>query len=162
VLGKPSDFLLKGDVKQAVDDMLAPGAPHANRKWIVGVGVGGPKHKTKAGLPFHVGSKISAAFANVGLMYTTGRSGELKPTAPGPNDIRHAQVIAKYEEFQRRDASFTEDDIWKKIAAFFNHNAEISKNYLRKTFDSLSSPLATKKDLGAERSPAAISRPRRL
>ncbi len=100
-LGKPSDFLLKGDAKQAVDATLAPGAPEANRKCLVRVGVGGPKHKTKTGLPLPAGSKISAAFRKVGLTYMTGRSGELKPTAPAPNDIRHAQVIAKYEEFQR-------------------------------------------------------------
>ncbi len=92
----------------------------------------------------------------------TGRSGELKSTAPAPNDIRHAQVIAKYQEFQRKDASLTEDEISKRIASFFNHNAEISKKYLRKTFDSLNSPLATKKGLGAEgeargAAPAALS-----
>ncbi len=89
-LGQPYDFLLKGDVKQAVDVTLAPGAPEAGRKWLVGVGVGGPKHKTKAGLPLPVGSKISAAFRKVGLTYMTGRSGELKSTAPAPNDIRHS------------------------------------------------------------------------
>ncbi len=31
-LGKPYNFLLKGDVKQTVDDTLVPGAPYANRK----------------------------------------------------------------------------------------------------------------------------------
>jgi hypothetical protein len=59
-------------------------------------------------------------------------------------------VIAKYEEFKRKDPSLTEDQISKKIAAFFNHSAEISKKYLRKTFDSLDEPLAMKKGLGAE------------
>jgi hypothetical protein len=149
-LGKPYDFFLKGHVKHVVDDTLAPGAPQANRKCLVGAGVGGLKHKTKAGLPLPVGSKISAAFAKVGLTYMTGRSGDLKPTAPAQNDIRHAQVQAKMEEFQRRDASLTEDDVSKRITAFFNHSAEISKKYLRKTFDLLFSPLATKKGLGAE------------
>ncbi len=56
-----------------------------------------------------------------------GRSRDLKPTAPGPDDIRYAQVISKYEEFQRRDASLTVNHISKKIAAFFIHIVEISK-----------------------------------
>jgi len=80
----------------------------------------------------------------------TEKSGELKPTALGPNDIRHAQVIAKYEEFKGKDPNLTKDQISKKIAAFFNHIAEISKKYLRKTFNSLDDPLATKNGLGAE------------
>ncbi len=136
-------------MKQAVDDTLAPGVPHQNRVWLVGVKIG-KKHKDRAGLPFPVGSKISSAFAAVGLTYMTGRSGELKPTAPGPNDIRHAQVSDRYEEFKRKEPNLTEDQTSKKIAAFFNHSAEISKKYLRKTFDSLADPLATKKGLGAK------------
>jgi hypothetical protein len=51
-VGKPYDFLLKGDVRQAVDDTLAPGAQQPNRKWLVGVGGGSPKHKDRAGCPF--------------------------------------------------------------------------------------------------------------
>ncbi len=86
----------------------------------------------------------------MGLAYMTGRRGELKSTSPAPNDIRHAQVIDRYEDFKRKDPNLTEDQISEKIAAFFNHSAEISKKYLRKTFDSLDSPLATKKSLGAE------------
>ena len=95
----------------------------------------------------------------------TGKSGELKPTAPGPNDIRHAQVIAKYEESKQKDPNLTEDEISKRIAAFINHNAEISKKNLRKTFHSLDDPLATKKGVDAEEATLAsttrqILRPR--
>ncbi len=59
-------------------------------------------------------------------------------------------MITKYEEFKGKDPNLTKDQISKKIAAFFNHIAEISKKYLRKTFDSLDDPLATKKGFGAE------------
>jgi hypothetical protein len=143
--GKPYDFLLKGDVRKAVDDTLAPGAPQAKRKWLVGVGVGGPKHKHKPGLPLPVGAKISGAFAAVGLTYMTGKSGELRKTAPGPNDIRHAQVIAKYEEIRSKNKTLTAEQISQQIAGFFNHSSSISKGYIRKTFDSLDDPLANKK-----------------
>jgi hypothetical protein len=53
-------------------------------------------------------------------------------------------VITKYEDLKRKDSSLTEDQISKKIAAFFNHNAEISKKYLRKTLDSLDDSLTSK------------------
>ncbi len=65
VLGKPYDFFLKGDEKRAVDVTLAPRAPVANRKWLVGVGVGGPKHKTK-GYLFRQGIKLVQLFAKWG------------------------------------------------------------------------------------------------
>jgi hypothetical protein len=77
------------------------------------------------------------------------KSGELKPTTPGLNDIRHAQVIAKYGEIQLKNRSIMEDQVNKKIASFFNRNADISKKYLRKTFDSLDVPLASKKGVNA-------------
>ncbi len=87
-------------VRQAVDDTLAPGAVHAKRKWLVGVGVGGPKHKYNPGLPLPVNTKISGAFAAVGVRHIHDRhSGKLKKTTLGLANIRHAQVIAKYEEF---------------------------------------------------------------
>jgi hypothetical protein len=41
----------------------------------------------------------------------TGKSGELKKMAPGPNDIRHAQVIAKYEEFRSKKPILTAEQI---------------------------------------------------
>jgi hypothetical protein len=83
-VGKPYDFLLEGDVRQAVDDTLAPGAPQPNRKWLVGAGIGRLKHKDRAGLPRPVGSKISSAFVFVGLTYMTGKSKELKAYRAGP------------------------------------------------------------------------------
>ncbi len=96
-VGIPYDFLLKRDVQQAVDDTLAPGDTQAKCKRLVGVEVGGPQHEDRAGLQLPTDSKISFAFAKAGLIYNAGKSGELKPTSPGPLGIRHAQVVAKYE-----------------------------------------------------------------
>ncbi len=38
--GMPYDFMLMGDMRKAVDDTFAPGAPRATRKFPVDVGVG--------------------------------------------------------------------------------------------------------------------------
>jgi len=147
-------------VRQALDDTLAQGAPHRAVSTLSVLG-SGKKQKDRAELPLPVGSKISSAFAKVRLTYMTGKSRELKPTAPGPNDIRHAQVVDRYEEFKRKDPNLTEDRISKQIAAFFNHSAEISKKYLRKTFNSLDNPLASKGGVDAEgatpATPASLS-----
>jgi len=88
--------MLKGDVRKAVDDTLAPGAPRANRKYLVDVGVGGPNTDT-VGLPLPVGTKIRYASKNIGFIYMTGKKGSLQPTSPAPLDIRLAYVVAKYE-----------------------------------------------------------------
>ena len=125
--GRPYNFLLKGDVRRTVDDTLAPGAPHAKHKWLVAVGIGGPKHKDRAGLPLSVGSKISAAFAKVGLLYMSGKTGQLKPTFPGPFGIRHAQVVAEYEEYKRKDPCLIETQLSKNIAVFFNNGSYVSR-----------------------------------
>ena len=81
--------MLKGDVRKAVDDTLAPGAPRANRKYFVDVGVGSPS-TDKTGLPLPVGTKISNAFRKFGFVYMTGQKGSLQQMSPGPLDIRHA------------------------------------------------------------------------
>jgi hypothetical protein len=105
--GRPYDFLLEGDVRHAVEDTLAPGAAQAKRKWLVDIGVG-IKHQDRTGHPLPVGSNISSAFAKAGLVYISGNSGELKPTSFCPLDIRHAQIVAKYEECMRKDSTLTE------------------------------------------------------
>ncbi len=88
-VGRPYDFMIKRDVRKAVDDTLAPGAPKANRKYLVDVGVGGPI-TDKAGLPLPFGTEIRDAFKKFGFIYMTGKKGSLQPWSPGPLDIRHA------------------------------------------------------------------------
>ena len=83
----------------------------------------------------------------------SGKSGQLKPTTPGPLDIRHAQVGEKYEAYKRKYPRLTETQLSEKIAVFFNHGSDVSRGYLRKTFDSLDDPLATKKGV----SPNAVA-----
>ena len=151
--GRPYDFLLKGDVRRTVDTTLAPGAPKEKRKWLVDIGVGGEKHQDRAGLPLPVGSKISSAFAKGGLIYMSGKSGQLKATSPGPLDIRHAQDVAKYEEYKRKEPNLTETHLSDRIVVFFNHGSDISRGYIRIVFDSLNDPLATKKGV----SPNAVA-----
>jgi hypothetical protein len=117
--------------------MLAPGAPHANRKWLFGVKVGRPKHQDRAGLTNPAGNKISSAFAAVGLIYMSSKHGELKSTSLGPLDIRHTQAVAKYEEYKRKEPGLTENQLSEKIAVYFNHGINVSRGYLRKIFDDL-------------------------
>jgi hypothetical protein len=74
-------------------------------------------------LPLLVGPKISWAVIAVDLTYIYGKSGELKKTAPEPNIIRHAQVVAKYEDFQRADSSLIKNQVFKKITGFFSHSS---------------------------------------
>ncbi len=96
--GKTCDFLLTEYVRQIVHDYtLAPEAVQSNRNSLVGVSVGGPKQKDKPGLPLPASSDISSAFAAVDLAYITGKSDELKKTAPRPTDIWHAQNIEKIQ-----------------------------------------------------------------
>ena len=83
----------------------------------------------------------------------SGKSGQLKPTSPGPLDIRHAQVVAKYKEYKRKDPRLTETQLSEKIAVFFNHGIDVFRGYLRKTFDDLDDTLATKKGV----SPNAVA-----
>ena len=51
--------------------------PNAKRKYLVDIGVGGPKHHDRAELLFPIGSGITSAFAKVNMHYTTGKCGEL-------------------------------------------------------------------------------------
>ncbi len=62
----------------------------------------------------------------------TGKKGSLQQTSPGSLDIRHAQVVAKYEEYKKRNPNYTETQISENIALFFNHSSDVSRGYLRK------------------------------
>jgi len=66
-VGRPYDFILKGDVRKSVDDTLAPGAPRAIRKYLVAVGVGEP-NTDKAGLPLPIVTKIRNALKKDGFI----------------------------------------------------------------------------------------------
>ncbi len=85
----------------------------------------------------------------------TGKKGSLQQTSPGPLNIRHAQVVARYEEYKKRNPNYTETQISEKVAFFFNHSSDVSRGYVRKISNSLSDPLATKKGV----SPSAVTRP---
>jgi len=84
------------------------------------------------------------------LVYVLGKSGELKPTSPGPLDIRHAQIVAKYVEYLWKDPNLTETQLSEMIVVFFNHGSVVSKRYVRKIFDFLDDPLATKKGVSPD------------
>ena len=85
----------------------------------------------------------------------TGKKRSLQPTSPGPLDIHKAQVVAKYEEYKKRSPNYTETQISETIALFFNHSSNVSRGYMRKTFDYLSDLLATKKGVF----PSVVARP---
>jgi hypothetical protein len=139
-LGTPYDFALKDipELKNAIDHTLRPDHPQADRKYLVGVGV------NKDGLPASVGEKIIQAFRQAGLVYNSVNKGKLKPTSPGPNTIRHAQIVWKHRDLQRKNPSLTAAQVSDRISGFFNHGSDINQGYLRKTFDSLDDPLARK------------------
>jgi hypothetical protein len=126
------------DIKAAVDATLAAGHPEASRKWLVGIG------RKKDGLPLLAGPKVKKAFIAAGLTFKQLHNGRLIDTSVTPLDVRHAQVTWKHREMSRRKPSLTATQISKKIAGFFNHASDVNIGYLRKTFDSLESHLATK------------------
>ena len=88
-MGTPYDIALKDipELKNAIDPTLRPDHPHADRKYLVGVGF------DSDGLPGKVGKIISNAFAKAGLVYNHVDKGWVKPTSPGPNVIRHAMIV---------------------------------------------------------------------
>ncbi len=139
-MGTPYDFQLKDipELKNAIDHTLRPDHPQADRKYLVGVGV------KKDGLPGFVGEKINAAFQSAGLVCNQIHQCELKATSPGPNVIRHAQIVWKQRDLQRKNPSLTASQISDRIAGFFNHGNDINQGYIRKTFDSLDDLLAHK------------------
>jgi hypothetical protein len=138
-MGTPYEFQLEKEVRDAIEVTLAPGAPEANRPYLLNIGV------DKEGRPEPVGKKIKLGFTKAGLIYKKVKSGELKNHVPGVLEIRHAQVMFKYREYKARYNSMTETQISERIAIFFNHSSDISRGYKRLTFDSLSDPLATKR-----------------
>jgi hypothetical protein len=154
-MGRPYDFQLKDmpEVKAVVDQTLAPGHPQAKRKWLVGVGVAGPKHETRANLPNPVGDVIGKAFAKAGLVFEQLNQGKYKVKGPTPVDIRHAQITWKHREMTKKNPSLTATQISEKIAGFFNHSSDINIGYLRKTFDSIIDPLAKKSEKSKDLTP---------
>jgi hypothetical protein len=105
---------------------------------LFGVGV------DKDGLPASVGEKNIQAFKSARLVYNSVNKGKLKPTSPGRNAIRHAQIVWKHRDLQRKNPTLTAAQISDRIAGFFNHGSDANQGYLRKTFDSLDDPLARK------------------
>ena len=144
--GSPYEFDISKhpEIKRAIDETLAPGHPEANRKWLVGVGV------NKTGLPSPAGPRVKAAFKAAGLNFAQLNQGKLIDTSVTPLDVRHAQVTWKHKELSRKNPNLTATQISEKIAGFFNHASDVNIGYLRKTFDSVNSPLATKKGLTEE------------
>ena len=122
-MGRPYDFQLKHmpEVKAVVDETLAPGHPQAKRKWLVGIGVGGPKHETRATLPNPVGTIIGEAFEKAGLVFEQLNQRKYKVKGPTPTDIRHAQITWKHHEMTIKNPSLTTTQILEKISGFFNH-----------------------------------------
>jgi len=143
--GTPYSFDLSkhSDIKAAVDATLAPGHPETDRKWLVGIG------RKKDGLPLPAGPKVKKAFIAAGLTFKQIHNGRLIDTSVTPLDVRHAQVTWKHREMSRRKPSLTATQISEKIAGFFNHASDVNIGYLRKTFDSLESHLATKSTTNA-------------
>ncbi len=80
----------------------------------VGVGVGGPKHQTRANLPLPVGTIIGEAFAKAGLVFEQLNRGEYKLKGPTPVDIRHAQITWKHREMTKKNPSLTTTQIRKR------------------------------------------------
>jgi hypothetical protein len=83
----------------------------------------------------------------------SGKSGQLKTNSPDPLDIRHAQVVEKYEQYKSKVPSLTKNQLADRIVVFLNYGSDISRGYIRIVFDSLDSTLATMKGV----SPNAVA-----
>jgi hypothetical protein len=101
MLGFPYDFALKDipELKNAIDLALRTDHPKADFKYIIGIKVG------KDGLPSHAGPNNVRAFKSAGLVCSYVNKGKFKPTSPGPNSIRHAQMVWKHRDLQRKNPS---------------------------------------------------------
>jgi hypothetical protein len=152
--GTPSSFKLSQHpgIKAAVDETLASGHPEAGRKWLVGVG-----RKKDGQIPLPAGPKVKRGFTAAGLVFRQLNNGRLIDTSVTPLDVRHAQVTWKHREMSRRKPSLTATQISQQIAGFFNHASDVNISYVRKTFDSVDSSLATKSGTGVPvAAPAAL------
>ena len=121
-LGTPYDFDLKNipELKNTIDHTLRPDHPQADCKCLVGVGV------NMDGLPASAREKIIQAFKSAGLVYNSVNKGKLKPTSPGQNTIRYAQIVWKHRDLQRKNPSLTAAQISDRIAGFFNHGNDVN------------------------------------
>ena len=81
---------------------------------------------------------------SAGLVFNAVNKGKLLLTSPGPNIIRHAQIVWKHEDLQRKSPSLTTAQVSDRIAGFFNHGADDNQGYLRRTFNNLDDPKARK------------------
>jgi hypothetical protein len=81
-----------------------------DRKYLGGVGI------NKDGLPASVGDKISQAFKSAGLIFSAVNKGNLIPTSAGPNIIRHAQIVWKQKDLQRKNSSLAATQASDRIA----------------------------------------------
>ena len=129
------------EVKRAIEETLAEDHPEAKREFLVGIGL------KKDGLPAPAGAKVKKAFQSAGLVFTRMNKGKPIKTSPGPLDIRHAQVTDRHREMSRQNPRLTATQISERIAGEFNHASDVNIGYLRMTFDSVDSPLATKSSL---------------
>ena len=113
-MGTPYDFALKDvtELKNAIDHTLRPDHPQADHTYLVSVGV------DKDGLPASVGDKISKAFKSTGQVFNAMNKGKLIPTSTGPNIIRHAQIMWKHEDLERKNPSLTAVHVSDIIAGF--------------------------------------------
>jgi hypothetical protein len=81
-MGQPYEFQLPQEMRDAINVTLAPGAPEANRKYLVNIGVGELTHKERSGLPLPVGDKIKKGFKAAGLIYKKPKKGVLADHIP--------------------------------------------------------------------------------
>ena len=125
-LGTPYDFDSKSipELKNANDHTVRPDHPQTDRKYLVDVGI------DKDGLPASVGEKIIQSFKSAGPVYNCLNKGKLKPTSPGLNNIRHAKIVRKHRDFQRKNPPLAATQMSDRIAGFFNHGNDINQGYL--------------------------------
>jgi hypothetical protein len=139
-MGTPYEFDLDQEMRDAIEVTLAPEATKAKRKYILDIGV------DKEGLPEPVGKKH--------IWFRKGRADlqkgeEWGAQGPCPRNPRYPPCSGHVQvpPIQRKTGHETEDYMSKSIAKYFNHIFDIANDYKRLTFDSLSDPLSTKRDI---------------
>ena len=144
--GQPYDFPLPDSVRAVIDGV------HSKHKspYLVGVAV-----NKNTGLPLSARPRLKRAFAAIKFYYNKMGPKGLVRDVPTALDIRHSQVTEEHRRLEKEHKNWTADQIAQKIAGSFQHSPDVNITYLRKTFDSLQSDLATKAHLGGKAAPPA-------
>jgi len=80
--GRYYDFLLKEDIRRTVDIILVPGAPQANLKWLIGVGIAAQSTKIELNSYSRREQRFQRRSKKLGSFTCHGRAGSSSGQPP--------------------------------------------------------------------------------